>query len=206
MANLLLNAKCHFGSREIHILRHLSDKRIIQPDPGKVSSVTGIPTLVSLKDIQSFLRFSDILELLRGLLWKDQTSLWGKDKQAFPHLKQGLTSASVLAHFFQELPTETHMDVSSYGIGAELVRKQGSAEHVVWYATLRLTQAEQNWSTTESECLAMVWAVYKFQPHLFGYFFTGGRDRHSSGWLFTMKDLSCRLARGSLQQCDITTV
>lgn len=208
--------KSHFGSPEIHILGHLVDKRGIQPDPDKVSAVTGFLAPTSTKDLQSFLglcsyfrrfirRFADILEPLTSLLRKDQPFRWGKgEEQAFQYLKQTLTSAPVLTHFTQRLPTEIHTDTSGYGMGAVLTQKQDSAEYVVSYASRKLAQAEQNYSTTERECLALVWAVSKFRPYIFGRSFSVVADHHSLCWLLAVKDPSRRLARWSLklQQYD----
>jgi hypothetical protein len=58
---------------------------------------------------------------------------------------------------------EIHCDACGYGIGAVLVQKQNGEEKVLSFSSRLLSEAEQNYSITEKECLALVWAVQKFK-------------------------------------------
>ncbi|GFU02242.1 hypothetical protein TNCV_2466171 [Trichonephila clavipes] len=211
-AGLKLNSKkCLFAAQEVKILGHLVSSNGVRPDPDKIKAVRNFPTPKNIHDIRSFLGlcsyfrrfikgFCYLAEPLQSLLKSGVEFHWGPEEvEAFNSLKKALTSDPVLAMYDERASTEIHTDASGYGIGAVLVQIQNNVEKVIAYASRTLTKAEKNYSTTERECLAIVWATNKFRPYIFGKHFTVVTDHHSLCWLMNLKDPSGRLARWALR-------
>ncbi|GFX26664.1 transposon Tf2-6 polyprotein [Trichonephila clavipes] len=196
---------------EVKILGHLVSSNGVRPDPDKRKAVRNFPTPKNIHDTRSFLGlcsyfrrfikgFCYLAEPLRSLLKSGVEFHWGPEEvEAFKSLKKALTSDPVLGMYDERASTEIHTDASGYGIGAVLVQIQNNVEKLIAYASRTLTKAEKNYSTTERECLAIVWATNKFRPYIFGKHFTVVTDHHSLCWLMNLKDPSGRLSRWALR-------
>lgn len=97
-----------------------------------------------------------------------------------------------------KMPFVLQTDASSVGLGAVLAQKIGD-EHVIAFASRALTDAEKKYSTTEQECLAVVWAIKKFRPYVEKYKFTIITDHSSLRWLHNLRNPTGRLARWALE-------
>lgn len=220
-AGLCLNPKkCLFAAPEIKVLGHLVNGNGVRPDPDKIKAITDFPSPCNIRDVKSFLgicsyyrRFikdfcikaRPLQELLKG----DAVFSWEDDQErSFAVLKAALTSDPVLGLFDEKAATNLHADASGYGLGAVLNQVQNNSEKVIAYASRVLSKPERNYSTTERECLAIIWSITKFRPYLFGRPFTIVTDHHSLCWLANLKDPSGRLARWALrlQEYDVTIV
>ncbi|XP_073129617.1 uncharacterized protein [Henckelia pumila] len=87
-------------------------------------------------------------------------------KMSFDKLKESLTYASIIQPPDKSKPFEIICDASNYAVGAVLGQKVGKASHVIYYTSRILNDAQRNYSTTEKELLAVVFALEKFHSYL----------------------------------------
>ena len=153
--------------------------------------------------------FVHIASPLNALTKKGVKFEWTQScADVFDKLKRALVSAPILGYPDFSKVFLLFVDASSTGIGFTLAQVQNDKELVIAYNGRGLNQAEKNYSTTESEALALVEGIKKFQPYLFGHKFTVITDHSSLRWLMNIKDATRRLARWSLllQQYDFDIV
>ena len=100
---------------------------------------------------------------LNHLTQKDVPFLWDKNcEHAFEPLKEQLISSSVLGFPNQERDYILYNDASDVGVGAVLDQKNGSEEKVISYASIAFSGSVKNWTTTEKEAYAVVWAIHVY--------------------------------------------
>lgn len=80
-------------------------------------------------------------------------------------------------------------------MGAILSQGEIGKDLPIAYASRTLNGAEQNYSVTEKELLAIVFGVKHFRPYLFGRPFIIATDHRPLTWLKGCKDPSSRLMR-----------
>ena len=76
-----------------------------------------------------------------------------------------------------------------------MAQQQEGRERIICCASRTLNKAEQNYSATKRECLAVVWGIKNFQNYLIA-------DHYSLQWLWTMKNESALLHRWAAQLED----
>ena len=86
-------------------------------------------------------------------------------------------------------------DASDLVIGAVLRQREDGKPYVVYYARKTLNEAQRNYTTTEKELLAVVYALDKFQANLVGSDIVIFTYHSTLKYLLTKKDAKARIIR-----------
>jgi len=216
--NLTLNwEKCHFMVKNGIVLGHIVSKDGIQVDKAKVDLIKHLPPPTNVKEIRSFLGhagfyrrfikdFSKVARPLTELLAKDSKFEFSdKCLESFNHLTRELTSAPIIHSPDWTQPFEIMCDASDYAIGAVLGQKIEKKPHVIYYASKTLNDAQLNYTVTEKEFLAVIFALEKFRQYLIGTHVIIYTDHAAIRHLVNKKDAKPRLLRWILllQEFDV---
>ncbi|XP_019054947.1 PREDICTED: uncharacterized protein LOC109115410 [Nelumbo nucifera] len=93
------------------------------------------------------------------------------------------------------VPFEIMCDASDHVVGAVLGQRIGKASHAIYYASKTLNDAQKNYSTTEKELLAVVFALEKFRSYLLGTKVIVYSDHAALHYLMMKKEVKPRLIR-----------
>ncbi|RVW87019.1 Retrovirus-related Pol polyprotein from transposon 17.6 [Vitis vinifera] len=206
--DLVLNwEKCHFMVQKGIVLGHIISKNGIEVDKAKVELIVKLPPPTNVKGIRQFLGhagfyrrfikdFSKISKPLCELLVKDAKFVWDeKCQRSFEELKQFLTTAPIVRAPNWKLPFEVMCDSSDLAMGAVLGQREDGKPYVIYYASKTLNEAQKNYTTTEKELLAVVFALDKFRAYLVGSSIVVFTDHSTLKYLLTKQDAKARLIR-----------
>ncbi|GJU76747.1 reverse transcriptase domain-containing protein [Tanacetum coccineum] len=204
--NLALNwEKSHFIVKEGIVLGHKISKKGIEVDKAKIDVIAKLPHPTTVKGIRSFLGhagfyrrfikdFSKISRPMTHLLEKNTPFIFSEECiQAFQTLKKKLTEAPILIAPNWDQPFELMCDASDYAIGAVLGQRIEKHFRPIHYASKTMTEAESNYTTTEKEMLAVVYAFEKFRSYLIMNKSIVYTDHSTLKYLFAKKDAKARL-------------
>jgi hypothetical protein len=88
--------------------------------------------------------------------------------EAFQKLRSLLSSAPIMKPPDWSLPFKIKCDASDFPVGAVLGQCVGKLPHTIYYASKTLMDAQVNYTTTEKELLAVVFALDKFRSYILG--------------------------------------
>nr|GEW04485.1 reverse transcriptase domain-containing protein [Tanacetum cinerariifolium] len=171
--------KSHFMVKEGIVLGHKISKNGIEVDKAKVDVIAKLPHPTIVKGIRTFLGHAGF------------------------YLRK-LTEASILIAPDWDFPFELMCDASDFAIGAVLGRRQEKHFRPIHYASKTMTEAESNYTTTEKEMLAVVYAVEKFQSYLIMNKSIVYTNHSALKYLFAKKHSKARLLRWVLLLQEFT--
>ena len=154
--------------------------------------------------------FASVSTPLTDMLKKESGTEWGPDlepteeqREAFQRLKDALVRPPVLALPVRNRPYMIDCDASAYAIGVVLLQQQDETKPKEWatvgYYSKTLTKEQRNYSASERECYAVVWAILTLRPYLEGAPFMVRTDHDALKWMLTLNDPSGRLMRWRLR-------
>ena len=127
---------------------------------------------------------------------KDAKFIWGEDNQKiFEELKAYLTTAPIVRAPNWKLPLEVMCDAIDLAIGAVLGKREEGKPYMVYYARKTLNEAQRNYTTTEKELLAVVYALERFRVYLVGSDIIIFMDHSDLKYLLTKQNAKARLIR-----------
>jgi hypothetical protein len=171
-------SKCSFVRSEVEYLGHILTPHGLRTNPRLVKSITQFPQPRDVRrfaGLSSYYRrfvpnFTKIAQPLHQLTRKGAEFKWDSEcQESFMILKEKLSTPPVLAYPSFDRPFILETDASIAGVVAVLAQPQlDDCVHPVAYASRSLSAAERNYSITELERLAVVWAIHHFHYYLYG--------------------------------------
>jgi hypothetical protein len=207
-------SKCELFVQELLFLGHILTSSGIRPNPAKTQVIQEALPPTNVTEVKSFLglagyyrRFipnmASLSAPLTRLTKKNMAFEWTPDcAQAFEAIKKLLVRAPLLRHpdFTKEFTLYT--DWQPGAAAAILGQRDEEGEYVIAYASRTLAGPELNYSPTDGELLAVVWAIRYFRPYLYGTHFHIVTDHKALQWLLTTRNLTGKLSRYAVELQD----
>ena len=206
--NLALNwEKCHFMVTKGIILGQMISAAWLEVDQAKVSIIRDLIPPTTVNGIRSFLGhagfyrrffrdFSKIATPLCRLLEKDTKFYFDEScHNAFEEIKSQLVEAPIMAKPDWNREFEIMCDASDYAMGAVLGQKDEKVFKAIYYDSKTFNEAQENYSTTEKDMLAIVFGCENFRPYILGSHVIIHTDHAAIKYLRAKKEAKPRLIR-----------
>ena len=209
--------KCSFFTKEIEYLGHTIKPGKLEIDRANTESLRQAVPPTNKSELRSFLglcnvyrRFipgiTNIAQPLNNLLKKDQPDSFECNEDqltSFRKLIDAILSPEILALPKAGLPYSLDTDASKYQVGCALFQEHpDGTRRPIGFWSRSLNNAEKNYSASERECLAVVWALKILRPYLMYEKFTVYTDHAALRWLLTICEPSGRLMRWRLRLAE----
>ncbi len=209
--------KCKFFTTEVEYLGHIIKPGRLEVDGANTKSLKEALPPTSKTELRSFLGlcnvyrrfikdFTKTAHPLNQLLKKNSPDKFQLDEEqveSFRQLVDAVCSPPVLALPVSGLPYSVDCDASAYQIGCALFQTHPNGERKpIGYWSRSLIPAEKNYSASERECLAVLWALKTLRPYLMYERFMVYTDHAALRWLLSIQEPSGRLMRWRLRLAE----
>ena len=147
---------------------------------------------------QSLPDYAQIAEPLEELKQKYTHFVWGPSQsEVFEKLKQLLPSSHVMTAQHTDRPYKLYIKACDYAVGAISVQVDVTVtERVIQYVSHPLSSIQRRGATIEKEAYAVVYAISKLRPYLYGADFTVSTDHKPLTSLFMNEMQNTKIRRG----------
>jgi transposase InsO family protein len=206
--NVAINAKKSvFGVSHISYLGYRIDGDGIKPERQRIEALLDAPKPDSAAGLRSFMgfmqyyskfipHFSSIAEPLFSLLSEDSYQWESQHTMAYDALLAAVAGGEALCSFDPEKRAQLTVDASEYGLGG-ILEQDG---RMVLCISRRLNTAERNYSQTQKEALAIIWAVRRLHKYLYGNCFSIITDHSALEYLFNPSSSLSKMTSAMLQR------
>ena len=147
----------------------------------KVTAILALAAPSTVKEVRGFLGmvgyyrrfvegYAQIALPLTELLKQDTPFHWEeRQEEAFKELKLRMVTAPLLVPPSFEKVFHVTGDASGFCVGIILWQYgEKKDERPIYYCSRQMSKAERNYTTTERECLPLIYACKKFRHYLLG--------------------------------------
>lgn len=212
--------KSTFCQPEVKFLGHCIDGSGIRPNSIKINAISNFPRPTKVKQVRQFLgicnffashcpRYTQTVSPLQDLLKKSQKWQWTESaEKAFQATKEMLINNIKLSYPDFQKPFIVQTDASKCGVGAILYQEDQdnpTRKSYIAFLSRKLRSHEKNYTTTEIEMLAIIYALMYWKKIIYGFPIIIRTDHHALTFMLRAKFTSERVARWTLflQQYDI---
>lgn len=204
-------AKCELFAQRVLYLGHVLTPGGVLPNPAKVQAIMDAEPPTTATGVRSFLGLANyyrrylpnmaaISAPLTQLTRKRAPFDWTPECDiAFQEIKRLLVQAPLLRYPNFDKQFILYTDWQPGAAAAILGQEDDEGEYVIAYASHSLSGAALNYSPTDGELFAVVWAIRLFRPYLYGTHFRLVTDHKALKWLLSTRNLTGKLARYAIE-------
>lgn len=219
--------KCRFFPQQLKYLGHVVEDGSMYPDIEKVQVLQQIQKPTNIKEVRSLLgmlgyyqqyikEFSEIMSPVFELLRlvpntkrnnKSTQIVWSTehDTALAKAVERLATSVLKIPLDSEEFLLET--DSSNFALSAILNCRQANGEWApVEFASKKLSDTQQRWSTREKEAFAIVFGLKKYEHYLRGRAFTVYSDHATLKWMLGTKEGKVARWASRMAEFDMTII